>query len=389
MLKFKRHFFSARDIFTTTASLAPGGMPSFCNLKISGSPQEIVGCGLYFFVHREHLVYVGKFLGSIRNAFGGDIFSARWNRHISTLSLRGSRISIGQAALRKAVAEGLPGDLEAALCSATPTTLAQDRGFSVPYKRLRYAALHWEDFSLAPECWLADIKVGYLQLDPSLSSQYSITELRDIVSDAERRTIQRIPTVLNGPGEFDIDLLRAMSKEDIFGELMSMFIDPSNAISENGYQRPAVGLNIESEDDGQEATLSSEIESEFYGEQFLELLPSGCPEETVRAIYEEFEGVPEAQMHHTKTNGGDLRVRALCNQRERNLFTMYWQPRNQVFLCRIFLNPEQVTGAGIVEASPSGGTEPLPTTFKFDCMVPGAIANLIKLIKQALTAYCN
>jgi hypothetical protein len=384
---FQHHIYAARDIFATSAAPAPGGLPSFCNLKISkrtrSNPPAIAGCGLYFFLHKGNLVYIGKFLGSIHNAFGGDIFSARWNRHMSTLSLRGSRISIGKNTLEKVLQEGTPQDLQDALLGVAKDTLAKDRGFMVPYKRLKYAALHWQDFSQQPEAWLDDIKVGYLQLDPTMAKQHTIPALRKMVSDAEGHAIARIPTVLNGPGDFDLGLLKALSEADVFEQLRSMFDLPSNEPVEQDDQEPFVSFEAASQDKPQNLTADAEMESNFYGERFLESLPSDCPEQTVQAIYDAFEEMPLAEVHHTKANGGDLRIRACNKPKVRNIFTLYWQPRNQVFLCRILLSPENVVGAGIVKAQASTPPEPLPTTFKFDCSSPGAIANLVALITRA------
>lgn len=372
---FKRHFFSASKIFSTTPDALKEGMPAICDVRVSkayaSDTKNVGGCGLYFFLHHGHLIYIGKFLGSMHHAFGGDIFSARWNRHISTLSLRGSRISISQANLARAYEQGLPANLLASLQGANAEKLAKDRGFMVPYKRLMYAAMHWTEFSGFPETWLPNIDVGYLQLDSASCIHLSIPDLRKKVSEAEDRAIEHIPTVLNGPGEFDAALLKKLSKDQVFDLLESMF----NA---TGHAKSQADAETQTED------TNAEVESDFYGERFLESLPSECPEETVAAIYEAFADLPEAEVHHTKTNGGDLRIRALKAPRRRNIFTMYWQPRNQLFFCRINLASDNVEGLGIVEAEASPKYEPLPTTFKFDCSQPGAIENLLRLIKLAL-----
>lgn len=389
---FKRHLFSASDIFSTSVATGPVGMPGFCDLRVAKRTTEssgaITGCGLYFLCHKGQLVYIGKFLGSIHNAFAGDIFSARWNRHLSTLSLRGSRISIGKAALEKALNEGVPQELNDALQGADSVILAKDRGFMVPYKRLKYAALHWQDFSRSPDSWLADIQVGYLQLDSSAFKKYSTYALRKMVSAAEDEAIAQLPTVLNGPGRFDVHLLKALSSDQIFERLASAFQAPIKEISVVTQQEgDATDLEDESELEGQNQTVEAEIESNFYGERFLELLPSDCPEDTVHALYDAFGGSHQAQVHHTKTNGGDLRIRSTNASAKRNVFTVYWQPRLQLFQCRILLSPDKVLGAGIVKASASRAGEPLPTTFKFDCTQSLGISNLIELVRKAVETW--
>jgi len=368
---FKDHFFSASQIFAIEPVALPVGMPAICNLKVSkgrsSDTKNLGGCGLYFFMHHGHLIYIGKSLGTIHNAFGGDIFSARWNRHISTLSLRGSRISISQANLARALSQSLPVDLKDILNAADKVKLAKDRGYMVPYKRLKYAAKNWAEFSGLPQLWLPNIEVGYLQL----VREGSITELRKQVSEAERRAIRQIPTVLNGPGEFDDSLMRKFSKDQVFAMLKSMF-----DVTELSQQNHAT--------DGQSKDISPEVESDHYGERFLEELPSECPQETAVAIYDSLESDVGAQVHHTKTRGGDLRVRSLNARPRVNIFTMYWQSRNQMFSCWIDLAPGNVVGEGVLDVKACPKRKQLTTTFKFDCSQPRATENLIRLIKLAL-----
>lgn len=350
-------------------------MPNFACLRVlknfSGDVKTIKGCGLYFILHHGNLVYIGKFLGTIHDAFGGDIFSARWNRHISTLSLRGANISISQGNLARATAQGFPANLFKILQEVNPIKLATDRGFVVPYKRLKYAALHWTEFSGPPETWLPNIELGYLQLEPAAWPHLSKSDLRKKVTEAEERAIKQIPTVLNGPGEFDEALIKKFTKDQVFDLLESIF-------NSNAHTKPKHKAKSQSKD------IHPEVESDFYSERFLELLPSGWPDETVTAIKETFEDNDAAQVHHTKTNGGDLRVRALNIRPRKNIFTMYWQSRNQIFSCWINLAPSNVGGAGVLGIKACSKRKHLTTTFNFDCSESGAIENLIRLIQSTL-----
>jgi len=369
---FIRHFVHASDIVHAGRADVLPGMPTFCNLKVSNQgrvdPALRRGCGIYFILHQHNLIYVGKFLGSIQNAFGGDILAARWKRHMSTISLRGSRIAISAASVAHAQQRGLPADLHAQLAEADSATLARDRGFMVPNKRLLYAALHWGSFSQAPENWLQDFHIGYLQLDANHWTQQTTHQLRNLVTNAENCAIGHLRPALNGQGLFNPDLVRALDVDAIFDSLETLF--------DRGIDHH--------QQDAETNDLGVAIETDSYGEQFLESLPSGCPEETVQALYETFGDNPDAQVHHTRTNKGDLRIRATRSRRNRNVFTMYWQSSNEVFHCRIYLDLTNVTGAGIIDAAPSPAQEPLPTTFKFDCSQPGSIANLVRLVLVAL-----
>lgn len=380
---FIRHFYPASEIFSVTPVGSQKDMPEFCDLRVTrkslGTAEGIVGCGLYFFMHKGKLIYIGKFMGTIHDAFGGDIFAARWNRHISTLSLRGSRISISEANLARAMAEGLHQDLESALQITEKQKLAKDRGFMVPYKRLKYAAMYWDEFSGPAESWLSDIEVGYVQLDPT-QNQLSTAGLRWKVSNAEKLAIQQVPTILNGRGEFEKVLLENLVSDDAFELLESVLGSAASKL---------VKLEdcIESEPT-EEAVKGKgthvDLESDYFGEQFLELLPSGCPEDTALAIYERFSDLPELQIHHTKTNGGDLRIRTLSPLKKRIFFTMYWQTQLELFCCRILLSPNSVEGSGISKVQQSTLDEPLPTTFKVDCTQLGAIDNLMRLIQRSI-----
>lgn len=378
---FIRDLYSASNIFSVTSVGPQENMPEFCDLRVtrksSGIAKGIAGCGLYFFLHKDKLVYIGKFLGTIHDAFGGDIFSARWNRHISTLSLRGSRISISEANLARAMAEEFPQGLGSALQRINKEKLAKDRGFMVPYKRLKYAALCWDEFSRPAESWLKDIAVGYVQLDPA-QNHLSTLELRRKVSNAENAAIQQVPTILNGGGVFDPDLLNDRASGDVFDRLESVFGTAASKAAELEDSIETEPAKEAVQDEG------AHVDSDYYGEEFLEMLPSECPEDTAAAIYQHFSDLPELQIHHTKTNGGDLRIRALNMPRNRNFFTMYWQSQNELFSCRTLLSKNSVEGLGILEVKSSPKNEPLPTTFKFDCTKPGGIDNLMRLIQCSI-----
>jgi len=373
---FEHHLTPACKIFTTSTVATQDGMPIFAGLRVSKNSlvaaKAIKGCGLYFFLHHGHLIYIGKFLGTIHNAFGGDIFAARWNRHISTISLRGAKISISQGNLARATAQGLPADLLAILQVANHVKLSKDRGFVVPYKRLKYAAMHWAEFSSPPETWLRNIHLGYLQLAPDAWSNLSKSDLRKKVTQAEERAIQLIPTVLNGPGEFDAALIKKISIDQLFDRLEAIF-------------KATEKKEVRHETKNQSKDINPEVESDFYSERFLELLPSEGPEETVAGIKAFFEDDATAQVHHTKTHGGDLRVRSLNAHRRLNIFTMYWQSRNQIFSCWIDLAPSNVVGEGVLDITPCSKRKQLTTNFKFDCSKPSAIDDLIALINICIS----
>lgn len=375
---FKRHFFRASEIFSVETLEAPTGMPSFCNLQISRNSDafgaNIGGCGLYFLMHKGQAIYLGKFSGSAHDIFGGDIFTARWNRHLATITLRGSRISVSQTNLERAHANRILEPLMGELHNADLSVLAADRGFVVPYKRLLNAAYNWNDFSQPASEWLDDFAVGYLQLDRAAWSQEDVAGIRERVTMAEATAILRMPTILNGRGEFEVGLLSSASKEtskEALFELLESAFD-------------SIGSVDSSVDDHTQKDISRpDLDSSYLGERFLEALPSDGPQHAVEAILEAFSTESRVEIHYTKANGGDLRIRAL-HPFKRNIFTMYWQSRNAVFFCRLLLSPEHVVGDGIVCSERSPAPEPLTTTFKFDSSSASSIENLVCLIQRAL-----
>jgi len=384
---FNRNFFKAESIFEITTVTPLLGMPATANLRITKNPKIeknlTGGCGLYFILHKQKLVYIGKFLGSKSNAFGGDIFSARWCRHIATLPVRGSRISVGINLVNR-IDEEIPfHPLISTLKGADPITLAADRGFMVPFNRLKFAALHWASFNDPCNAWIKDFQFGYLQLSESDWTSHTTPQIRSIVSKAESIAIGKFKPICNVESSFNQDLIKDYAIDELFVELEAAF---NSAITHSASEIEEDTSDVESGMESIETKKELEFMSYGYGENFLESIPEDCPQETVDAIYTTFGSNPNAQIHHTKTSGGDLRVRAINVPKPRNVFTSYWQVRKDVFFCRIHLPLANVNGPGILDAKESAPKEPLRTTFLFDCTQPGSISNLMNLIRFALAA---
>ena len=98
------------------------------------------------------------------------------------------------------------------------------------------------------------------------------------------------------------------------------------------------------------------------------------------------------------TDGGDCRVRATrdstSGEVERNIATLYWQPANQRFRCRILETPPGLLANmnGIVELRQV--QNPLPNEFKFELSQAINersflinVAELISLIDYAIARY--
>ena len=379
---FKRFFLNAKNSFNFAKTETLNGMPDFANLIVSKaktvSPDIASGCGIYFILHHNKLVYIGKFQGTKSNPFAGDIFSARWNRHVSTLSLRGKSISIGSSLIKRFSDELSHHPLNGQLLATDPAMLAHDRGFMVSYNRLKFAALKWDSFIATDADWLSELDFGYVQLNSAKwEPPHSPEKIRSMISRAEEELIKHYTPICNAGSPFDERLIREIPIDHLFGSIENALMGDLSA----SQQEDLVSVVSQT----QTQPLPEEIQSPAYAEQLLENLPGGCPEDTLIAIYNAFGSNSNVQIHSTKTHGGDIRIRALNIAQPRNIFTMYWQTNHNVFKCRILLALNQVTGDGVVEACDSPADEPLPTSFKFDCGLDNSSINhLVNLISNAI-----
>lgn len=78
---------------------------------------------------------------------------------------------------------------------------------------------------------------------------------------------------------------------------------------------------------------------------------------------------PDVEVHFTGgQNGADLRVRAFRTtisgvKEDRNIFTMYWRPTKNSFLCRILSDIDVVVGGCVSDVRRASESEPLPVEF--------------------------
>ena len=372
---FNSYFFDAEQIFSSSQDTTLDGLPSFANLKFSKKTFQnedlmSVGCGIYFIKFKGSLIYIGKFLGTKSTAFGGDVFRARWFKHISTLTLSGSRISIGKSVLNRFFIEEPSHPLSDELKRCDQNVLAIDRGFVIPYNRLKFIALNWH---LIAEGSMLDFSFGYLQLSKSHCHSYHNTKIRESINIAEKLAINYFLPICNAGKHFTPDFVNNYSNDQLFNKIATFFeTSPTN-------NKNLMINSIRSIDD-----LPSEVDTFGYYEKFRESLPSDCPDDTVEAIYSSFGSDSTLQIHHTMTKDGDLRLRNLISPNIRNIFTMYWQVRKDVFACQILVSSNRITGPGILNVRDANdGIQPL-TTFKLDCSIEGSIANLIDLLNDAI-----
>ena len=81
-------------------------------------------------------------------------------------------------------------------------------------------------------------------------------------------------------------------------------------------------------------------------------------------IVQHFERKNDVLVHHTNTNGGDLRLaippEVLGQKRLRNFATLYWQTTKHVVFSRTYLTPDELSSFGFdMGTVPKGGSESL------------------------------
>ena len=82
------------------------------------------------------------------------------------------------------------------------------------------------------------------------------------------------------------------------------------------------------------------------------------------SIVQHFERKNDVLVHHTNTNGGDLRLaippELLGQKRLRNFATLYWQSTKKVVFSRSYLIPDELSSLGFdMGEVPKAASEPL------------------------------
>ena len=106
-------------------------------------------------------------------------------------------------------------------------------------------------------------------------------------------------------------------------------------------------------------------------------------------IIQHFERKNDVLVHHTDTNGGDLRLaippELLGQKRLRNFATLYWQSRKQVVLSRTYLTPEELNRFGFdMGTVPKAASESLKSDIRLvEQQWHYAVADFIKALEAA------
>jgi hypothetical protein len=386
----KQISFNACDLLTghTVAPLV--GATNWANLEFKAKSQaaaKIGGCGLYCASYKGQAIYVGKFLGTEANPFGGDLQKIRWERHIPSLTMRGQRVSLGKSVLAKLIQENSASPLASDLAQADQTLLTKYRGYHASYNRVQFAVRHWEALQAEPEVFLPDFDFGYVQFERQDLEGRSNTAIWKLVSNAEDLARQQLHLCCNGESNFEASIAEApQSLEQVLERLYTNMDRLRGEEPARTHTTQAISLStVEAGAMDRKAIVPEHQQFDAAMEQLEESLPTGWRTEWLERLRLAFQG-GAVEVHATETRKhGDVRVRGLDLKRQRNLFTMAWRPSDGRFSCRILINEDQVADCPGVEMQSSSRTDPLPTGFIFDASQDQetSINGLLRLIEQA------
>lgn len=112
-------------------------------------------------------------------------------------------------------------------------------------------------------------------------------------------------------------------------------------------------------------------------------------------IIQHFERKNDVLVHHTDTNGGDLRLAipadVLMQKRLRNFATLYWQSTKKVVFSRTYLTPDELSSFGFdMGEVPKAASEPLNSDIRLtEAQWRYGVGDFIKALEAAKIKMLN
>jgi hypothetical protein len=369
--------FFAHQLFVVRQRGALKGNPAWADLTIDSnrslSKELAGGAGLYAIHFRADLLYVGKFCGKRSNPFDGRVCDIRWSRHIGSLTMRDRRISLSAGRCKQL--RGTTPPLIDITRAMTATTIHQNRGRATSKNRALFAAEHWAEFArIQDHGGLQEFHFTYTKIEPA--DGVDRTQIRNIVSQAERQAIDTLQPRCNG------EVREGCGQNATVSEVVAVFTETlKHAITTTGGghqrpptppQKPVVGMSddheppngnhgdgLEGPDDSADETAEELFWGRIENEQGAQV--------AIDRLIEALSSVDDADVHFTKTDGADLRVHSLVGPRARlNVVRFAWQPRLRRFTSEIRLPAQTCLALGATQARSNHAGKGLPTLATFD-----------------------
>jgi len=370
-IPMKQISLNATDLLSAHAIPPLDGAPTWLNLEFKSNTLtlgKIGGCGLYCITYKGRAIYVGKFLGTETNPFGGDLQKIRWERHIHSLTMRGQRVSLGKSILTKLRMKNSPTALAMDLAQADQAIMTKYRGYHASYNRVKFSALHWDELQAGPEKFLPNFGFGYVHYEPNDLEGWSDAAIWKLVSKAEALARMQLHLCCNGESNFMASIaepsLSISQVQDCFLAIMTRLRCDEHGRIDAAHD--SFKVTNKKQPSHNRVVLPIHLKTDAAMEQLEESFPSGWRTEWLERLRLAFQG-DTLEVHATETRKhGDVRIRALDLKRQRNLFTMAWRPSDGRFLCRILIEEAKVADCPGVEMLSPSQSDPLKTGFLFD-----------------------
>lgn len=357
------------------------------------APRDaFVGAGIYAICFDDHLIYIGSFLGSggakvggLKAAtFVGDVASGRWWQHFGSITARSHKLNVAPSTLDHLDEEfGPDHPIVVGFRAATPD-LSKDAGCLGARERLRFAAQHFAEFvgeQVEPAHVLSRFCYVYVRFD-ALPKGMDAYELSRWIEDTETRLIESLHPEVNTVG-------RIVGQEPVRVDCSQVPLKIVESLRQGRPDLPEVGIQRDAPAIDPPAALSParpEGRGVISARAVARHRPHPPPVQAPRAVadarprpsarelfFRSIEDSPSAtallahvialceelhvNVHHTYTDGGDLRVladRQALNSREQNVITMAWKPTKGYFACQALASPEECVAHGL----PPGDVRP-------------------------------
>lgn len=386
------HFeFSAAELFSIEPAHAVPGNPAWANLRFRLTLRDkaaLAGAGIYAAFFDDQLIYIGKYLGKKQAPFQGNIALARWDKHIGTLTLRGRALSFAEKSHQRILA--LPDHpVVTALKGASAKTLLRDRGMLSTYNRGLFAIQHWDAFQELNEVALARFSFVYVRLARQhAEGRWQTALIRERINEVEDQLVESLQPRCNAVVQ-DGSPQQIYKQADVRARIKGCFRDVfGDSTVGEAVSTPSPVAPPPLSDDLEDEDMSSA--AELFHER-LEAAPSAL-KGVVERLEAEFGPSDALELHYTRTNNGDLRIRSFATRRGQNVFTLAWQPQNKVLCCLAYASVEKCTELGLAHARQvTSASQPLRTQFDFRASddVDALLAIIHASVKQLSAVKAN
>lgn len=337
--------YKGNEIFTVHPVGNKSYLPTFWDLSFrllkieQAKKARFVGAGIYVIGYDGVPLYIGKFLGQKNKPVAGDIRTARWAKHLATLTNRGQNLSFSFTA-RREIGEITPqSDLLSKILEVNPAVMAHDRGCQSTYNRFKFALQHWETFSgNLCDIQLSKFQFTYIKLESMRLEAISVSVVRELISLTEKQLVSKLMPPCNTTSKKEINTSTLKSERCI--EDYSMLVQAALQVAFNGdlvkqkvgtpmkTQNPTTKLDFsEPEDVCNETLFEERLEG---ADQFILTFV-----DDVRSTYSVKNNI---QIHYARLNGGQMRLRVFApgvRSAGQNFATFTYRPQKKILVMNV------------------------------------------------------